>query len=198
MKKKFIIILLLAVFLTACGSQNTDKKTKANLETTSTSQTTKKETASSSKKKVEEVEKTEVYQYETEDEGGKQIIKETIIYKGDEFLKMGLHITHKATEEDKAKFAGVDFETVKTELLAYLDQQPSIQQLKAVPGVSVGTAVMPEYDIIMDVQIDMKTVDLQALSAVEGMGADLTQLSELTPAEYILGLKLNGATAVTP
>lgn len=200
MKKVMLPLVLALAFLSACSGQTPSSKEKSPTTTQTTMTTTEATTTVATTvatTKAEEVEKRESYQYDVEQDGEKQTIKETIVYKGDEFLKMELHITHQATEEAKANFAGYDFETVKRELISYLDQQAAMQQLKAVNGVQVAMDVTPEYNVVVDVHIDMKTVDLAALSAVEGMGSDFDMLKELTPAEYILGLRLNGATPVT-
>lgn len=201
--KKNVLFLLLAscLFLAACGnsSSSTTKNSSAK-EKVTTTQSTVSSTQTSSTTKVTEpapVETIEAYQYEqTSESGEQQLIKETIVYKGDKFLKLEVHITNKATEETKASLSGMDFGTVKSQMLSYFNEDAAVQQLKAVPGVVMETDLTPEYDIIVNIKIDMTTVDLKALSAVEGMGADFTQFATLTPREYILGLKLQGAKEV--
>lgn len=202
--KKNVLFLLLAscLVLVACShsSAGTAKKSsdKEKVTTIQASTSSAQTTATTKVTEAEAVETIEAYQYEqTAESGEQQIIKETIVYKGDKFLKLEIHITNKATEEMKANLGGVDFGTVKSQMLGYFDEIAAVQQLKAVQGVSMETDLTPEYDIIVNIKIDMTTVDLKALSAVEGLGADFTQFATLTPREYILGLKLRGAKPVT-
>lgn len=200
--KKNVLFLLLAscLFLAACGnsSSKTAKNSPDKEKTTTQSAVTSTQTSSTTKvTEPAPVETIEAYQYEqTAESGEQQIIKETIVYKGDKFLKLEVHITNKATEETKASLSGMDFGTVKSQMLSYFNEDAAVQQLKAVSGVVMETDLTPEYDIIVNIKIDMTTVDLKALSAVEGLGADFTQFATLTPREYILGLKLQGAKEV--
>lgn len=200
--KKNVLFLLLAscLFLAACGNSSSKTAKNSSDKEKTTTQSAVTSTQTSSTTKVTEpapVETIEAYQYEqTAESGEQQIIKETIVYKGDKFLKLEVHITNKATEETKASLSGMDFGTVKSQMLSYFNEDAAVQQLKAVPGVVMETDLSPEYDIIVNIKIDMTTVDLKALSAVEGMGADFTQFATLTPREYILGLKLQGAKEV--
>lgn len=200
--KKNVLFLLLAscLFLAACGNSSSKTAKNSSDKEKTTTQSAVTSTQTSSTTKVTEpapVETIEAYQYEqTAESGEQQIIKETIVYKGDKFLKLEVHITNKATEETKASLSGMDFGTVKSQMLSYFNEDAAVQQLKAVPGVVMETDLTPEYDIIVNIKIDMTTVDLKALSGVEGMGADFTQFATLTPREYILGLKLQGAKEV--
>lgn len=200
--KKNVLFLLLAscLFLAACGNSSSKTAKNSSDKEKTTIQSAVTSTQTSSTTKVTEpapVETIEAYQYEqTAESGEQQIIKETIVYKGDKFLKLEVHITNKATEETKASLSGMDFGTVKSQMLSYFNEDAAVQQLKAVSGVVMETDLTPEYDIIVNIKIDMTTVDLKALSAVEGLGADFTQFATLTPREYILGLKLQGAKEV--
>lgn len=200
--KKNVLFLLLAscLFLAACGNSSSKTAKNSSDKEKMTTQSAVTSTQTSSTTKVTEpapVETIEAYQYEqTAESGEQQIIKETIVYKGDKFLKLEVHITNKATEETKASLSGMDFGTVKSQMLSYFNEDAAVQQLKAVSGVVMETDLTPEYDIIVNIKIDMTTVDLKALSAVEGLGADFTQFATLTPREYILGLKLQGAKEV--
>lgn len=200
MKKNSLLLLLVAcLFLTACASQNSNKSSQSTTsKTAATTETTENSTEDSTttSSSVEDIEKVESYQYEANESGLKQIIKETLVYKGKKFLKIELHITQEADEATKANFAGYDFATVRGELLSYLEQQSFFQQLKGVSGLEVITDVTQDYSIIINIKIDMATIDLQALSNVEGVGTDFTELATVTPAAYILGLKLRGAVQV--
>lgn len=195
MKKYILCLLPFFLVLMACSSQASDQSKESKAATTS--QELVRTTEVTTEAVVEETEKVEVYQYEVVEENVKQIVKEILNYKGDKFLKMELHITQEADEATKANFAGFDFATVKTELLAYLEEQNFTKQLRAVPGLELATDVSPDYSIIMHIKIDMATIDLQALSNVEGVGADFTDLDSVTPSAYILGLKLRGAVKVS-
>ena len=99
-------------------------------------------------------------------------------------------------EATKASLAGLDYGLVRSQLLEYLEQQPFVQQLRAVPGLELATEVTQDYFIIMNIKIDMSRIDLQALSNVEGVGTDFTELATISPSAYILGLKLKGAVQV--
>lgn len=199
MKKNSLLLLIACLFLTACASQNSNKSSQSTTSkivatTEVTENSTEALTTTSSA--VEDAEKVETYQYESNESGLRQIIKETLVYKGDKFRKIELHITQETDEATKASFAGYDFATVRGELLSYLDQQSFIQQLKGVSGLEVITDVTQDYSIVINIKIDMATIDLQALSNVEGVGTDFTELATVTPATYILGLKLRGAVQV--
>ncbi len=142
------------------------------------------------------VEKVETYQYEETAEGFKQVIKETLVYKDEKFTRIELHVTQEPDEAVKSSLAGLDFGTVRSQLLEHLEQQSFVQQLRAISGLELAMDVTPDYFIIMNIKIDMATIDLQALSNVEGVGADFTELATVSPSAYILGLKLKGAVQV--
>lgn len=200
MKKSLVILLLAGLVLTACGAKETDKKTAASSETSSVSKEKKAPKESSTpESSSEEVEKTEIYKWEEEEDGLRYLFQETVVYKGDEFLRIERHMTRKATEEEKASFAGFDFDMVRTEMLNYLDQEyAEVQQLKSIQGVTFAAEVTPEYDLIVDIHVDMTTVDLDALSKVEGIGSGFEELKDATPSEYTLGLRLIGAELTNP
>lgn len=180
MKKLYLLALLALSVLTACGANDSSS-------------------AISGKQSVaqEEVVKTETYEYIQEVGGDTQTIRETISYKGKKFLRLDLSITHPADEETKTTFAGLDFETVKTQLLTMMDEQSALQQLRAVEGVEAVTNVTENYDIVVDIRVDMEVVDLEVLSQVEDFGADFAGFSKITPKVYIEGLKASGAKLVT-
>lgn len=200
MKKNVLFVLLLSCFVfVACGKTTAKQNaTTADTEKTTTSKSMTTTTTTTQTTQAEETEKIESFEYEVNGEAGeKQLIKETVVYKGDQFLKLEVHITTQTDEATKTELSGVDFETVRAQMLEYFNGDSSIQQLKAIPGVEVESDVTPEYDGIVNIKIDMTVVDLKTLSSVEGMGADFTQFAELTPKQYILGLKLQGAKAIT-
>lgn len=192
--RKYIICLLASfLVLVGCSSQSS-KETKSSTETTPTEVVEKTTEAVATTEAV--VEKVEAYQYESTVEGFKQTIKETLVYKGDKFTRIELHITQEPDEATRSSLVGLDFNVVRSQLLEHLDQQPFVQQLRAIPGLEVATDVTQDYFIIMNIKIDMGTIDLQALSKVEGVGADFTELATVSPSTYILGLKLKGAVQV--
>lgn len=199
MRKKIIPLLLSCLLLTACSFWKSDKTNQAQApKKVSTVQTTESSTTetSTTESSSADVEKTEAYQYESTEGGVKQVIKETLVYKGEKFTKMELHITQEPDAATKERLSGLDFSVVRTQLLEHLDQQAFMQQLKSISGLVVSTDVTQDYHIIIDIKIDMATIDLKALSNVEGVGADFTGLANVTPSAYILGLKLRGAVQV--
>ena len=192
--KKYILYLLASLLvLVGCSSQSSEKTKPSKV--SSTTEVVEKTTEVVATTEAA-VEKVEAYQYEETTEGFKQTIKETLVYKGDKFTRIELHITQEPDETTKASLAGLDFGVVRTQLLEHLEQQTFVQQLRAVPGLELATDVTQDYLIIMNIKIDMATIDLQALSNVEGVGADFTELATVSPSAYILGLKLKGAVQV--
>lgn len=186
--KKYILYLLASLLvLVGCSSQSSEKTKPSKV--SSTTEVVEKTTEAA-------VEKVEAYQYEETTEGFKQTIKETLVYKGDKFTRIELYITQEPDETTKASLAGLDFGVVRTQLLEHLEQQTFVQQLRAVPGLELATDVTQDYFIIMNIKIDMATIDLKALSNVEGVGTDFTELATISPSAYILGLKLKGAVQV--
>lgn len=192
MKKYFLCLLASFLVLVGCSSRSSEEKISTTVETTERVE----ETTQAITTTEEVVEKTEAYQYEETVEGFKQTIKETLVYKGDKFTRIELHITQEPDEATKASLAGLDYGLVRSQLLEYLEQQPFVQQLRAVPGLELATEVTQDYFIIMNIKIDMSRIDLQALSNVEGIGTDFTELATISPSAYILGLKLKGAVQV--
>ena len=192
MKKYFLCLLASFLVLVGCSSRSSEEKISTTVETTERVE----ETTQAITTTEEVVEKTEAYQYEETVEGFKQTIKETLVYKGDKFTRIELHITQEPDEATKASLAGLDYGLVRSQLLEYLEQQPFVQQLRAVPGLELATEVTQDYFIIMNIKIDMSRIDLQALSNVEGVGTDFTELATISPSAYILGLKLKGAVQV--
>ena len=191
--KQYILCLLASfLVLVGCSSQSSEEKISTTVATTERVE----ETTQAITTTEEVVEKTEAYQYEETVEGFKQTIKETLVYKGDKFTRIELHITQEPDEATKASLAGLDYGLVRSQLLEYLEQQPFVQQLRAVPGLELATEVTQDYFIIMKIKIDMSRIDLQALSNVEGIGTDFTELATISPSAYILGLKLKGAVQV--
>ena len=191
--KKYILCLLASfLVLVGCSSRSSEEKISTTVATTERVE----ETTQAITTTEEVVEKTEAYQYEETVEGFKQTIKETLVYKGDKFTRIELHITQEPDEATRASLAGLDFGLVRAQLLEYLEQQPFVQQLRAVPGLELATEVTQDYFIIMNIKIDMSRIDLQALSNVEGVGTDFTELATISPSAYILGLKLKGAVQV--
>ena len=191
--KKYILCLLASfLVLVGCSSRSSEEKISTTVATTERVE----ETIQAITTTEEVVEKTEAYQYEETIEGFKQTIKETLVYKGDKFTRIELHITQEPDEATRASLAGLDFGLVRAQLLEYLEQQPFVQQLRAVPGLELATEVTQDYFIIMNIKIDMSRIDLQALSNVEGVGTDFTELATISPSAYILGLKLKGAVQV--
>ncbi len=192
MKKYFLCLLASFLVLVGCSSRSSEEKISTTVATTERVE----ETTQAITTTEEVVEKTEAYQYEETIEGFKQTIKETLVYKGDKFTRIELHITQEPDEATRASLAGLDFGLVRAQLLEYLEQQPFVQQLRAVPGLELATEVTQDYFIIMNIKIDMSRIDLQALSNVEGVGTDFTELATISPSAYILGLKLKGAVQV--
>ena len=192
MKKYFLCLLASFLLLVGCSSRSSEEKISTTVATTERVE----ETTQAITTTEEVVEKTEAYQYEETVEGFKQTIKETQVYKGDKFTRIELHITQEPDEATKASLAGLDYGLVRSQLLEYLEQQPFVQQLRAVPGLELATEVTQDYFIIMNIKIDMSRIDLQALSNVEGVGTDFTELATISPSAYILGLKLKGAVQV--
>ena len=192
MKKYFLCLLASFLVLVGCSSRSSEEKISTTVATTERVE----ETTQAITTTEEVVEKTEAYQYEETIEGFKQTIKETLVYKGDKFTRIELHITQEPDEATRASLAGLDFGLVRSQLLEYLEQQPFVQQLRAVPGLELATEVTQDYFIIMNIKIDMSRIDLQALSNVEGVGTDFTELATISPSAYILGLKLKGAVQV--
>ena len=192
MKKYFLCLLASFLVLVGCSSRSSEEKISTTVATTERVE----ETTQAITTTEEVVEKTEAYQYEETIEGFKQTIKETLVYKGDKFTRIELHITQEPDEATKASLAGLDYGLVRAQLLEYLEQQPFVQQLRAVPGLELATEVTQDYFIIMNIKIDMSRIDLQALSNVEGVGTDFTELATISPSAYILGLKLKGAVQV--
>ena len=192
MKKYFLCLLASFLVLVGCSSRSSEEKISTTVATTERVE----ETTQAITTTEEVVEKTEAYQYEETVEGFKQTIKETLVYKGDKFTRIELHITQEPDEATKASLAGLDYGLVRSQLLEYLEQQPFVQQLRAVPGLELATEVTQDYFIIMNIKIDMRRIDLQALSNVEGVGTDFTELATISPSAYILGLKLKGAVQV--
>lgn len=192
MKKYFLCLLASFLVLVGCSSRSSEEKISTTVATTERVE----ETTQAITTTEEVVEKTEAYQYEETVEGFKQTIKETLVYKGDKFTRIELHITQEPDEATKASLAGLDYGLVRSQLLEYLEQQPFVQQLRAVPGLELATEVTQDYFIIMKIKIDMSRIDLQALSNVEGIGTDFTELATISPSAYILGLKLKGAVQV--
>ncbi len=192
MKKYFLCLLASFLVLVGCSSRSSEEKISTTVATTERVE----ETIQAITTTEEVVEKTEAYQYEETIEGFKQTIKETLVYKGDKFTRIELHITQEPDEATRASLAGLDFGLVRAQLLEYLEQQPFVQQLRAVPGLELATEVTQDYFIIMNIKIDMSRIDLQALSNVEGVGTDFTELATISPSAYILGLKLKGAVQV--
>ena len=192
MKKYFLCLLASFLVLVGCSSRSSEEKISTTVATTERVE----ETTQAITTTEEVVEKTEAYQYEETVEGFKQTIKETLVYKGDKFTRIELHITQEPDEATKASLAGLDYGLVRSQLLEYLEQQPFVQQLRAVPGLELATEVTQDYFIIMNIKIDMSRIDLQALSNVEGVGTDFTELATISPSAYILGLKLKGAVHV--
>lgn len=192
MKKYFLCLLASFLVLVGCSSRSSEEKISTTVATTERVE----ETTQAITTTEEVVEKTEAYQYEETIEGFKQTIKETLVYKGDKFTRIELHITQEPDEATRASLAGLDFGLVRAQLLEYLEQQPFVQQLRADPGLELATEVTQDYFIIMNIKIDMSRIDLQALSNVEGVGTDFTELATISPSAYILGLKLKGAVQV--
>ena len=192
MKKYFLCLLASFLVLVGCSSRSSEEKISTTVATTERVE----ETTQAITTTEEVVEKTEAYQYEETIEGFKQTIKETLVYKGDKFTRIELHITQEPDEATRASLAGLDFGLVRSQLLEYLEQQPFVQQLRAVPGLELATEVTQDYFIIMNIKIDMSRIYLQALSNVEGVGTDFTELATISPSAYILGLKLKGAVQV--
>ena len=192
MKKYFLCLLASFLVLVGCSSRSSEEKISTTVATTERVE----ETTQAITTTEEVVEKTEAYQYEETIEGFKQTIKETLVYKGDKFTRIELHITQEPDEATRASLAGLDFGLVRAQLIEYLEQQPFVQQLRAVPGLELATEVTQDYFIIMNIKIDMSRIDLQALSNVEGVGTDFTELATISPSAYILGLKLKGAVQV--
>ena len=192
MKKYFLCLLASFLVLVGCSSRSSEEKISTTVATTERVE----ETTQAITTTEEVVEKTEAYLYEETVEGFKQTIKETLVYKGDKFTRIELHITQEPDEATKASLAGLDYGLVRSQLLEYLEQQPFVQQLRAVPGLELATEVTQDYFIIMNIKIDMSRIDLQALSNVEGVGTDFTELATISPSAYILGLKLKGAVQV--
>lgn len=171
--KKYILYLLASLLvLVGCSSQSSEKTKPSKV--SSTTEVVEKTTEVVATTEAA-VEKVEAYQYEETTEGFKQTIKETLVYKGDKFTRIELHITQEPDETTKASLAGLDFGVVRTQLLEHLEQQTFVQQLRAVPGLELATDVTQDYFIIMNIKIDMATI---------------------SPSAYILGLKLKGAVQV--
>lgn len=192
--RKYIICLLAAfLVLVGCSNQGFEKGKTTKVSSTEKVTTTTTEIVETTEAAVEKV---ETYQYEETAEGFKQVIKETLVYKDEKFTRIELHVTQEPDEAVKSSLAGLDFGTVRSQLLEHLEQQSFVQQLRAISGLELAMDVTPDYFIIMNIKIDMATIDLKALSNVEGVGADFTELATVSPSAYILGLKLKGAVQV--
>ncbi|HFI0149317.1 TPA: hypothetical protein ACGO3A_000057 [Streptococcus suis] len=141
--------------------------------------------------------KTDVYSYQQDVAGVKQEITETLTYKGDEFLAIGVKIVQPTDEATKATFEGVDFDTVKDLMLSYLKETEGFKQLLKTEGVETTIDMTEDYTITIEINIDLTKADLEALSDTGELGFDFTSFEDTTPEAYIQFLKDEyGATLV--
>lgn len=136
------------------------------------------------------------YEY-TQDAGGlEQTVRETVAYQGQDFHKLDVTVSQEADESIKVMAEGQDFQTVKDQLLAFMESNQTIQELKETKGVTASFDLTEEYVFIFRLVIDMETVDAKALGDISEFGIDLSNISEMSPQEYIKGLEANGAKKV--
>lgn len=182
-----ISILIISIGLMACTAKETkpSKPKKPKVETVAP------------EKVIEETVQTRTFAYERGTEV-KQKAQETITYKGKEIQTVDVQLIQPFDETTKANLAQYDLETVKPEVIATLEQDATLSQLLGKEGMTVSFDVTPEYDLLIKMTIDLKTVNLEELKKIENFSYDFAGLENTTAKRYIASLEVRGATEMTP
>lgn len=190
MKKGLLLIsiLLVSLGLVACSG-----KTKESAKP-------KKPKTESVKPKEEVADDTVYTRTFTYERGSevKQKGRETITYQGKDILSLDVELTQPFDDATKANLSQYDLQTVKPEVIASLEQDPTLSQLLGKEGLTTTFDVTDTYDLVIRMQIDMKTVNLEALKSIEQFSYDFGNLEKTTPRRYIASLTIRGAEEVNP
>ncbi|HFI0256717.1 TPA: hypothetical protein ACGOVD_001397 [Streptococcus suis] len=82
-------------------------------------------------------------------------------------------------------------------MISYLKEADGVKQSLETGGVETTIDMTEDYALIIEINIDLKTTDLEALSDAGGLGFDFTSFEDTTPEEYIQFLKDEyGATLI--
>lgn len=190
MKKVLLLLstLLLSLGLVACS----DKKNE-------TPKPTKPKTESVKPK--EEVADDTVYTKTLTYERGttvKQQGRETITYKGKEILSLDVQLVQPFDDNTKANLSQYDLQTVKPDVIASLEKDPTLSQLLGKSGLTTSFDISDAYDLIINMHIDMATVNIEELKKIENFSYDFAGLENTTPRRYIAALTIRGAEEVNP
>lgn len=178
---KRLALCLSLLVLVACGQKETSSKP---VTTETTAATIAKQ-------------ETRRFQYTNEVNGVTQTIVETLVYRGLAFETLGFEVKQPFDETTKASLQGQDFEQLKGALEETVEAQEVIKQLRQTEGVTLAVNLSSEEGVSLAITIDMKQVDLAALSQIQGLGVDFTELKQTTPEQYIALLEASGASEVT-
>lgn len=177
---KPIILLLSLMLLSACSPKSTTTETKTTETTT-----------------VAIKQETKTFQYKENLSGLEQTVTETVSYTGDSFDKLHLEVTQAFDQTTITSLQNQDFETMKKTLLEKLENQEAVKQFRQVEGANLTLDMTKDKGVQISINIDMKKIDLDKLSQVQGLGIDFTELEKVTPEQYINLLKENGATELS-
>ncbi|MGT2926736.1 SP0191 family lipoprotein [Streptococcus cuniculipharyngis] len=140
--------------------------------------------------------KTETYQYQETDEGQIQTMTEKITYQGDTFLSLDLLIEEPLDAETKAVLAGQDLASIKEEIITSVENEASLSQLRALKGITTSIDLREDYTFVARVVIDMQVVNLDELSALDGLTGNFADFKVLKPTDYIANLVAQEAVRV--
>lgn len=183
-------LILIGALLLAC--QNPRLKSEVNRSTT---RETSISGTSSSESEAAQV-KTETYQYQANVDDLTQTMTEKITYQGDNFLQLDLLIEEPLDEETKSVLLDQNLAELKDEILAAVENQESLSQLKAIKGVTTSIDLRDDYTFVARVLIDMQTVNLDELSALDDLTENFADFKVLKPKDYIASLVSQGAVKI--
>lgn len=189
--KKVLTLGLAVLLLSGCSLLERDKTTKSTTTDKSTSQTTANREA---------IEGTKSFRYEIKNGDSTQIHIHTITYKDNQITQLRQQVTNKLfNEETLANLRQQNLETVKPELLAFLEEQELTKNLRQTAGVThLSFDVAENFDVITDISIDMATADLTSLANNSGFGLDLLDLKQISAKQYMARMKIRLAQEVAP
>ena len=190
MKKMIWLISLLfvSISLAACSSNKEEKTAKP--------AKPKSETVAK-KESLDDTVETKTYTYERGTDV-KQQGRETITYKGKDIQKVDIQLTQPFDDTTKANLAQQDLQAIKPEVIAAIEQDQTLAQLLGKQGLTVSFDVTENYDLVINMSVDMAKVNFEELKAIENFGYNFAGLENTTPKRYIASLEVRGAEEVKP
>ena len=189
MKKRYILLVLGLICLTACSVKKTTSTNK---------DSAKKLDNSISGKPLWNKTEEELDQLVTkkiafpEREGVVQT--QVITYQGKEWLTLTMEQIQSANDEIKSAITEVGIEETQKALEESINSDEKYQQAKNLPGFSYQVEITPDQKLKITTTYDLKLFNLDEMDKLEYFrGFNLRNILELTPSQYIENRLQHGA-----